>query len=167
MSRGRWSTTEEHGGELNVVPFLDIITNVLMFVLATIAVTYTATIDASPPSRVERRAQPTAAKLGLTVVVLRDGFVVSAMGRRIGPGCEGPGDGLAVGRDTDGEYDFDGLTACAARLKALDPEFAQENDVTVTAAADVAYETVIHTLDALRSRGDESLFPKVSFAVPR
>ena len=41
----------EEGGELNIVPFLDIITNVLMFVLATVSVIFTATIDSSPPSR--------------------------------------------------------------------------------------------------------------------
>ena len=35
----------EESKEINVVPFLDIITNVLMFVLATLAVTFTASID--------------------------------------------------------------------------------------------------------------------------
>ena len=40
---------DEEGGELNIVPFLDIIMNVLMFVLATISVTFTTMIDSSPP----------------------------------------------------------------------------------------------------------------------
>jgi len=36
--------------ELNIVPFLDIIMNILIFVLATVAVTFTATIDTTPPA---------------------------------------------------------------------------------------------------------------------
>ena len=40
---------DEEAGELNIVPFLDIVMNVLMFVLATISVTFTATIDTAPP----------------------------------------------------------------------------------------------------------------------
>ena len=39
----------EEAGELNIVPFLDIIMNVLMFVLATISVTFTTLIDTQPP----------------------------------------------------------------------------------------------------------------------
>jgi len=47
LSRPRELAPDEEGGELNIVPFLDIITNVLMFVLATISVTTgTATCSA-------------------------------------------------------------------------------------------------------------------------
>ncbi len=42
---------DEGGGELNVVPFLDIILNVLMFVLATLAVTFTTRLEVSPPKK--------------------------------------------------------------------------------------------------------------------
>ncbi len=49
---------DEEGGELNIVPFLDIIMNILIFVLATVAVTFTATIDTTPPaSKSSRRAE--------------------------------------------------------------------------------------------------------------
>ena len=41
---------DEEGGELNIVPFLDIIVNILIFVLATVAVTFTATIETTPPA---------------------------------------------------------------------------------------------------------------------
>ena len=41
--------------------------------------------------------------LGLNVIVTRDGFVVSARGRRVGPGCTQEGPGLAVGT-TGGDY---------------------------------------------------------------
>ena len=51
LSAPRELSPDEEGGELNIVPFLDIITNVLMFVLATVSVTFTATIDSFPPKR--------------------------------------------------------------------------------------------------------------------
>jgi biopolymer transport protein ExbD len=159
------ASSEEGQGELNVVPFLDIIVNVLMFVLATVAVTFTTTIDTTPP-KVTVRA-PVEPKLSLVVLVVRDGFVVSARGQRLGAGCEGPGAGLAVGRTPDGDYDWAALAECARRIKGASPDFADEREVTITAASEVPYETIIHTIDALRSRGDEELFPKVSFAVPR
>ena len=69
--------------ELNVVPFLDILLNVLMFVLATIAVTFTTQLDASAPTSHRPRGIPPEG-LSLDVAVLRDGFVVSARGQRLG-----------------------------------------------------------------------------------
>jgi len=80
------TSPEEEGGELNVVPFLDIITNVLMFVLATVAITFTATIETSPPPRPSIRP-PSESTLGLTVLVVPEGFSVKARGGNVGPGC--------------------------------------------------------------------------------
>src|SRR5882672_501812 len=56
---------EENTGEINVVPFLDIITNVMMFVLATVAVTFTATIETSAPKAGPR--PPATNDVGLAV----------------------------------------------------------------------------------------------------
>jgi biopolymer transport protein ExbD len=44
---------------------------------------------------------------------------------------------------------------------------AGEKDVVITAANDVPYDAIIHTMDALRSSAGEELFPDVSFGVPR
>ena len=154
----------EEGGELNIVPFLDILLNVLMFVLATTLVTFTASIDTTPPRTPRGPVEVRAPALGLNVIVTRDGFVVSARGRRVGPRCTQEGPGLAVGT-TGGDYDYAGLTACAKRIKtsADDPE-AQ---VTLAANPDVPYQTIVRTMDALRRTGDEDLFPDVRFAIPR
>jgi biopolymer transport protein ExbD len=152
------------GGELNVVPFLDILLNVLMFVLATVAVTFTTALDSAPPRR-DGTTPPSKDRLSLSVAVLHDGFLVSARGQRIAEGCEGPGAGLAVGRDHDGERDYEGLTSCVRKLKALAAD--GEKDVVLTAANDVRYDAIIRTMDAVRGPAGEELFPKVSFAVPR
>ncbi|RYE80303.1 MAG: hypothetical protein EOO74_02345, partial [Myxococcales bacterium] len=50
LSQPREHDPADAGGELNIVPFLDIVMNVLMFVLATIPAVFTATIDIEPPS---------------------------------------------------------------------------------------------------------------------
>ena len=156
---------DEEGGELNVVPFLDIITNVLMFVLATVAITFTATIETSPPRPGVR--PPGLTTLGLTVLVVPEGFSVKAKGGNVAPGCIDTGSGLAVPK-RGSEYDYDALEACALKLKASASTFADERDVMISANAQVPYDVVIATLDAMRrtdSGGD--LFPQVSFGVAR
>ncbi len=157
---------DDEGGELNVVPFLDIITNVLMFVLATVAITFTSTIDASPLPRHGPRP-PSETTLGLTVIVVPEGFSLKAKGGNVAPGCIDTGSGLAVPK-RGADYDYDALKACAVKLKAAASTFQDERDVLISANAQVPYDVVIATLDAMRrtDSGDE-LFPQVSFGVAR
>src|SRR6478735_10246398 len=75
LSAPKELSPDEEGGELNIVPFLDIIMNVLMFVLATVSVTFTATIDTFPPRAGGTGARaPTTPTLGLTVIIVPEGF---------------------------------------------------------------------------------------------
>jgi len=159
------ASAEDEGGELNVVPFLDIITNVLMFVLATVAITFTATIESAPPRPSIR--PPSETSLGLTVMVVPEGFSLKARGGNVAPGCADTGGGLAVPKRGP-DYDYEALKACAVRLKASAPTFVEERDVTISANPQVPYDVVIATLDAMRrtDSGDD-LFPKVSFGVAR
>jgi biopolymer transport protein TolR len=156
---------DEQASEINVVPFLDIITNVLMFVLATVAITFTATIDTNPPRSGPRPGKMST--LDLSVLVVPDGFSVKARGGNVAAGCGETGIGLAVPKKS-GAYDFDSLKSCVSRLKASSPDFAQESDVTISANPGVPYDVVIATLDAVRRNdtGDE-LFPNAAFAVAR
>jgi biopolymer transport protein TolR len=163
---------DEEGGELNIVPFLDIITNVLMFVLATISVTFTTMIDSQPPRASGSSARPpTKPSLSLNIVVIDKGFIVSAFGQRIGDGCQGPGSGVAVGlRSTEGrqDYDYPSLTACAKRLKNQVPEAADETAATLTANKDIPYQVIVSTIDSIRRSDDgQELFPDINFGVPK
>src|SRR3954453_12052970 len=96
LSAPKELSPDEEGGELNIVPFLDIITNVLMFVLATVSVTFPATIDSFPPKRGGGRGGPPQVTLNLTVIVVPDGFSVKASGGNLATGCERDGPGIAV-----------------------------------------------------------------------
>ena len=55
----------------------------------------------------------------------------------------------------------------AKRLKNARPEFKDETQVTITANPGIDYKTVIDVMDALRSDGEEELFPEVHFGVAR
>jgi biopolymer transport protein ExbD len=167
LSQPKEHSPDEAGGELNIVPFLDIITNVLMFVLATISVTFTATIDTYPPRAGSGARAPTTPTLGLTVLVVPDGFSMKARGGNVAPGCSDTGPGLAIPK-RDGNYDYSGLKACAQKLKGAAVEFKDEMGVTISANPPIPYQVVISTMDAVRkNEAGEDMFPEVTFGVAR
>jgi biopolymer transport protein ExbD len=160
---------DEEGGELNVVPFLDIITNILIFVLATVAVTFTSTIDSTPPASggkgVRKDIESTA--LNLTIFIVNDGFSIKAAGGNVAPGCSGAGPGIAIPK-TNGRYDFDALNQCASKLKAADPGFADETQFYITGNPGTDYQTIISVIDAVRTdrtNPSRTLFTDVNFKV--
>jgi biopolymer transport protein ExbD len=159
---------DEEGGELNIVPFLDIITNVLMFVLATVSVTFTATIDANPPKKGSRGgAVPDHPSLNLTILIVPDGFSLKTSGGSVAAGCDSVGGGISVPRAA-GDYDYNGLNQCAFKLKNASEAFKDETSVTIAANPNIPYKVVISAIDAVRkdSKGEE-LFPDVQFGLAR
>ena len=173
LSTPKELSPDEEGGELNIVPFLDIITNVLMFVLATISVTFTTMIETQPPGIGGPGARaPTKPTLSLNIVVVDQGFLVAAFGQRIGEGCQGTGSGVAVGLKPNAsgtqDYDYASLTACAKRLKNQVPDAESETNATLIGNHDTPYRVIISTMDAIR-KGDDGqlLFPDVNFGVPK
>jgi hypothetical protein len=107
------------------------VVNILIFVLATVAVTFTATIDTTPPAAQAGgvRKEIESEALNLTVFIVNDGFSLKASGGNIAPGCEGPGPGITIPRKA-GQYDFASLTKCAERLKNASDSFKDETQVT-------------------------------------
>lgn len=166
---------EDEAGEINIVPFLDMIINILMFVLATVAVVFTSTIETSPPSsgggkvRVER----TTPSLNLTLVITNDGATFKASGGNISTGCDSVGAGMTFpskGKDAAGEpvLDADAITACARKLKDSSPDFKEETQIRITASNGISYRKVIECIDAVRKdKSGNDLFPDVLFGVPR
>lgn len=157
---------DEEGGELNIIPFLDIIVNILIFVLATVAVTFTTSIETTPPaSRSGGVRQVETSSLNLTVFVVNEGFSLKATAGNIAPGCDSPGAGITIPK-SGGKYDYTSLTTCAAKLKKANPDFADETQVYINANPGTDYQTIISTIDALRStpQGD-ALFTDVNFRV--
>ena len=169
LSQPRELSPDEEGGELNIVPFLDIIVNILIFVLATVAVTFTATITTTPPASKGSgvRAEMESTALNLTVLIVDDGFSIKASGGNVAPGCDSVGSGLAVAKK-GGQYDYDELNRCVAKLKRSNPDFASENQAFISANPGTPYQDVIHVADALRATPSGAvLFDQINFKVPR
>lgn len=160
----------EEAGELNIVPYLDIIMNVMMFVLASVSVTFITSIDTTPPAIGGKGKSDVATKaLNLSAFVTDDGISLKTSGGNIAPGCNGTGAGITFPIQNNGgqrSYDFVGITACAKKLKNANPDFKDETQVTITAKPNIEYGTIIDTMDSLRKDGEgESLFPDVHFGV--
>ena len=169
LSQPRELAPDEEGGELNIVPFLDIIVNVLIFVLATVAVTFTASIETTPPASrgAGVRKDIKSAALNLTVFIVNEGFSIKASGGNVAPGCQGIGPGVAIPK-RNAQYDFEGLNRCAADLKTQNPDFEDERQVYIAANPGTPFQTVISVIDALRldaRKPSRVLFDNVNFKV--
>ncbi len=171
LSAPRELSPDEEGGELNIVPFLDIIVNILIFVLATVAVTFTTTIESTPPATQGTgvRRDIESAALNLTVLIVEDGISLKASGGNVAAGCDGVGAGIAI-PNRDGRYDFVGLNRCVAKLKGASPDFEDERQAFLSANPGVEYGTVVAVMDALRrdfTAPSRVLFDDIDFKVPR
>jgi biopolymer transport protein TolR len=171
MSRGSRTHHEEEsieGTELNLVPYLDIMVNLIMFMLVTYQVmAELGMINFNPPA-----AGPTTSMgkskdedkpILLTVAITSKGFnLITAEA--------GSQDVRKLG---DGRYDYAGLTKSLADLKGsvkIDPH------LIVTAEGTIPYEVVVQTMDAARENPDKlvesngkkvpsALFPEVSLGM--
>jgi len=158
----------EMQGELNIVPFLDIVMNLIMFLLATSeAVLLISQIESNPPkiSRGGRPSnEPVTTPLNLNVTVTSKGVIVTGSGGKLAKGCDGTevGSGITVPSKKKGEYKWAELTKCVAKVKS---NFEDEDTVIVSADPQIEYEHIIAAMDAVRNEGDEELFPKVLISV--
>jgi biopolymer transport protein TolR len=152
-------------GELNIVPFLDIVMNLIMFLLATTeAVLLISQIESDLPKIARGRSKgDVQTPLNLNVTVTDGGVIVSGSGGKLARGCTG----IDTGRDLTvpkkgTAYDWTGLTECVVRVKQ---QYASEHSVTVSADPQVQYEFVVAAMDAVRNRGKDPLFPDVMISV--
>jgi biopolymer transport protein TolR len=169
LSQPRELSPDEEGGELNIIPFLDIIVNILIFVLATVAVTFTSSIETTPPASRSSgvRATGESEALNLTVIIVNDGFSLKAAGGNVAPGCQGVGPGLSIAKK-DGQYDYVSLNACAEQLKNASAKFETERQFYVSANPGTEYQVIINVIDAMRqTKAGKPLFPDVNFKVSK
>jgi biopolymer transport protein TolR len=155
-------------GELNIVPYLDIVVNLIMFLLATTeAVLLIAQIETDLPKIARggksKGDQQVETPLNLNVTVTAKGVIVSGSGGKLAQGCTSTEAGGAPTVPIKGtQYDWDGLTKCVARVKE---KFQDEDSVTISADPQIMYEHVVTAMDAVRNQGDKELFPRVLISV--
>jgi len=168
---------EHEGGELNLVPYMDILVNTIIFLLATISTAMAlANINVNSPRYEDPGAGATAAptaeedqRLNLTVAVSYTGFIVAGAG-----GVMTAPDGssptikcgaplqknrcpafLATRSTASGEtekvwvdkYNYDALTGM---MKDIKKKYGQERQVILSADRLIPYKVVVKTMDTLR-----------------
>jgi biopolymer transport protein TolR len=156
----------ELAGELNIIPFLDIVVNLIMFLLATTeAVLAIVQIEAQLPQLSSGGKSSNNSNkdqgLNLNVTITESGVIVTGSGGKLAPGCEEVTAGRVITVPKKGaDYDWVALTDCATKIKA---KFADERDVIVGADPMIQYEHVVAAMDSLRgdAKAKKELFPKV------
>ena len=158
---------EMENGELNLVPYLDIVTNVIMFLMMTTTFAAAlADINVAAPTvsrSAEAASQSDSSKvdLNLTVSVTEKGVTIAASGAVLFqdnvPGKLPTVPKVAATRD----YDYAMLTR---KMREIKDQFKDETKVIINANPDITYETVVATMDAIRSDGALTLFPDVVLA---
>ena len=141
--------------ELNIVPFLDVVVNLIMFLLISMTVVLSvAEVRAQLPSY-----GPGTPGWSASVVITEGGVTVSDGQGTLAPGCRAYGAGPTVA-NVGGEPDWLALRACAEHLKTLHPD---DDDVTIAADPMIPLAQVIRAMDALRGPHD-ALFGDVKLA---
>ena len=165
----------EESGELNLVPYLDIVMNLIMFLLATVTFSATMTsINVNLPTALASPQSPVAPtpqqELNLTVSVTEKGFTIATSAAVLFRGfrLESPAAGqTSVVQTTSelptlplvgGQPDLEGLSRVLAQIKERYPA---EERAMLTATPQIPYDLVVHTMDAMRSTGGKVLFPSV------
>jgi len=151
---------EEEAGELNLVPYMDIVTNIIIFLLASVVNQVAlGNINVSSPTIQaggggETDTPPEKPPLNLTITVGNTGYVIAASGGVL----------PAIAKLPNGQYDYKTLTTKLKEIKS-NPDNADETHATFNADENIAYDIVIATLDAMRQAEDgKLLFPDVNFA---
>ena len=151
---------EEEAGELNLVPYMDIVTNIIIFLLASVVNQVAlGNINVTVPTISQGggaadNEPPPKPPLNLTVSVGATGFTIAASGGVL----------PIVPKLPTGQYDYKSLTAKLKEIKS-NPDNADETKANFNADANTSYDVVIATLDAMRQGEDgKILFPDVSFA---
>ncbi|MBI4819266.1 MAG: biopolymer transporter ExbD [Deltaproteobacteria bacterium] len=123
--------------QLNLVPFIDLLSVLISFLLMTAVWTQIAKIDVKQtpnlPSEDEPPPPPDEEKLNLTVLVKASGYSVSTKG--------------AVRKEIEKKGDTYDEVGLAEQLKMIKAEAPDNNDIQVTCEDKVPYEELIRVMD--------------------
>src|SRR5688572_26782431 len=160
-SKRKLKPREDEVGELNIVPYLDILMNLIIFLLMSITgLAAFGILNVNAPNyggpSASASDNPDKPQLVLSVLVSKKGFFIAGAGGVLG---QAGGEGAAPANGTegaptipvlgDGSYDFTALTDHMKLVKAHE-DFQAQTKVIIGAEGDIAYEHLIGTMDAIR-----------------
>jgi biopolymer transport protein TolR len=147
---------DEHAGELNLVPYLDVVTNLIMFLMLSITgLISLGVVNVSAPKiggeAAAQVADASAPKLLLTVAISKRGFYVAGAGGVLGGPADQPNVDATqpptVPLRADGQHDYELLTAMLLKIKE---HYPKETNLILSADADIPYDVLVKTMDASR-----------------
>ena len=155
---------EEESGELNIIPYLDILMNLILFMLLSInglaafgIVNVSAPGYGAPSTTVAPPENPEQPRLVLSVLISKKGHFINSENAILGQ------DGApTIALTGDGSHDYASLNAQMVKLKSA---FPSETKVIVAADPEIPYDTLIQTMDAIRETREKphrALFPDVT-----
>lgn len=158
----------EDSGELNLVPYLDIVMNIIMFLLATVqfqAMLANINITLPTSTATTETTAPTKPELNLTVSISENGYTLATSGSVLYRGFRLTPEGVVqtssdlptLPKATTG-LDVDALSQILSEIK---DRFPDEDRAVLTASPQIPYEQVVKTMDAMREWKGRALFPGV------
>ena len=158
----------EDAGELNIVPYLDILMNLIIFMLLSMSglaafgvLNVNAPSYAGAGSGTSEQEKP---PFLLSVAVSKRGFFIAATGGVLSGTSEAGGEANAptIPVKADATYDY---VALNKRMEEIKSAYPDESKVILAADADISYEVLVATMDATRESHDRKpLFPDVTLA---
>ena len=155
----------EHLGELNIVPYLDIMVNLTMFMLVSMTsvlqfgILNVAAPSYGPAATVSAGQDKKKVDLLLTVAISTKGFFVAGSGGVLGAAKDAKADPKSAAPTipllADGKYDYTTLTRKMVDIKT---SFPDESKVILMADQAVPYDVLISTMDAIRDDAGRRLF---------
>jgi biopolymer transport protein ExbD len=139
--------------ELNVVPYLDILMNLIIFVLLSMTGLATfVSVSVSAKSGPKTGSAPTDERLLTVGISEQVGFSLVEGSQPLG----------TISKRPDGQFDFAELNQRAKHYKA---ETAASSKIIIAADKEVPFDVLVSTMDALRETPDhDPLFRDVTLA---
>lgn len=144
--------------ELNLVPYLDVMVNLIIFMLVAMSAFLPLGIlsifpPASGQGQEAKNQQPDEGKpqLTLTVFITTNDYTIAGIGGVLPPITNRP----------DGDHDYAALTQKALEIKDMYPT---EHQVIIAAEPNIRYEVLVKTMDAVRNKDDRILFDNVKLS---
>ncbi len=164
MSRKKRHTEEGAMGELNLVPYMDIVVNLILFLmLSSTGLVSFGIINVNAPAigGGEPSDEPKDPPLNLTIGVVPKGFWLAGNGGVLpAPGTVTEPSIPIVGD----KYDYEALTKKLVEVKSA---FRNETKVIIQGEPQIEYDIIVKVMDASRQEGfgGQELFPDVMLSL--
>lgn len=137
--------------DVNVIPFIDMLSVIIIFLIMVAAFFNLSILDASLPSAgeeqsaelVQKKEEENQQNLNLTVAITQRGFYIGGAGAILTQKEGEP----TIPKKPDGTYDFDALNQ---KLWEVKQKFPDNWDIILLPEDAIDYQTLLKTMDASR-----------------